>query len=158
MKKITLLFLLAAAVFTSCRKDEKQQYKCSGVWNMTRMEQTWYTSGVADSSFTTSELGYIRLLDNASEWSDLDFGFDSTVTRFPSWTELLTYSDYIFWGLDNHSYDRFVFAAADPYQDFLTVYSVIKQKRNHLQLQFTMAGNDGHLLYREVLVLDRIKP
>jgi hypothetical protein len=158
MKKISVILLVTVALFFSCRKEERQQYKCSGVWNMTRMEQTWYTAGVADSSITTGELGYLRLLDNASEWSDLDFGFDTTLTRYPRWTELLTYSDYVFWGLDNHSYDRFVFAAADAYQDYLTVYSVIKQKRNHLELQLTMAANDGNLRYREVLVLDRIKP
>ncbi|MBX7094556.1 MAG: hypothetical protein K1X56_07550 [Flavobacteriales bacterium] len=158
MKKYFILFIILGIGLSSCEKQAWLQYKFSGVFNIKKITKSYYTNGQLTSSREINDMCIIRFYDNATDYNNVYVELDSADTDLPMFLNMNSIENGLFWKLDETDEKRFLFMTSDPYEDYVLVYSVVKQKHNSFQLAAVRVDSNGQMIYDEQIEFERIKP
>jgi hypothetical protein len=157
MKKIKIIFVLILfnALIASCTKENNNNRKFDGEYDIIKYEQTWYTNNTADSTLTQVEnLGWIGLENNGEDFKNIVTPGSTFIPR-SFLLQGITLLSEINWTTDRGSAKTIGFFGFTNLTDEFVRYTVNKSFASKKCTWTYLQQSGGNILYKEVITLKK---
>lgn len=142
--KTSCLFIILGFLFHSCDKEEKNTFKMSGYYNITKVEQTTYKNGVLQKSNNDTNIGFLLLANGETFFnSQVDYEISSSLDLL-AWKEI-NFPGILHW--DASQNNKTLDIVLEPDNVFIgpqaLIFTILEEKKNSKKLLYTDIWEDS---------------